>query len=274
MNNIMELTTKRILPLLFLLSLTACDEDSGVPSDSYATNEIYPNITAVETQDGGVITTVVLEPDPNTGDMLYLNGGDRFYTSLGTPPDQLISFGDELFTNAQLLSTRLKIMEQNGTSEYSSIDTTAGLAPPVRAYVAFERGYGKWTGQTWVELPPAFTLLNPAPNSSISRTFDDPITLSWTDIDNTATMQLESQMVCLYTRYPIVTINLGIDTGTAQVSAADYFPPGAPINWDCRASFTLKRIGPTRFISSELGLGSLNTFQGIQQRTVEFTSAP
>ncbi len=269
----MEPTTKRILIIVLLLLSAGC-EPSGSPSNTYADHDLYPNFTAVEDETGEVTTTVVLEPDPFTGQMLYLAGGDKFYASLGTPTSQLLSMSSDLFTTSQTLSSRLKIMEWRSSSTYVAIDHTTGLTSPVRSYVSFERGDGRVTGETWVELPPAFTLLNPAANSSLSRTFQDPITLSWTDADNTATMQLESQVVCLGIRYTPITIDLGPDTGTAQVSAADYFPPSAPINWDCLTAFTLKRLGPMRLISQELGLGSLNTFQGIQQRTVAFTTTP
>lgn len=264
----MEIT--RTLPLLLLVSLGGCGESSSVPSGSLTNNNIYPNITVVENQNGEVVTTAVLE------NSVYLSDGDKFYASLGTPPDQLINFSDDLFATAQTMSTRLKVMEKRTLSEYFATDTSAGLAAPVRAYVAFERGSGQWTGQTWVDLPPAFTIINPASYSSLSRVNQNPIALTWADSDNTAMMELDSQAVCNGVRYSAPTISLGPDTGSASVDAVDYFYAAGvlDVTATCQVGFTLRRLGPPRGISEELGLGSLNTIQGTQLRVVEFTSTP
>ncbi len=263
----MEPIIKRILPLLPLLLLTGCS-DEPVPSSTLSASDIVPIITATEDQSGEVEITAVLY---NTlMSMTTLSNGDKFYTSLGTPPDQLMNITSDLFSNSQTMSTRLKVMQERTSSEYFSLDTTAGLTPPVRAYVAFERSGGQWTGQTWVDLPNDFTILTPNASSLLSRA--QPITLSWSDVDPTTTMQLQSAVIC--GGQPFYKNDLppfGTDTGSVVLNAADYFPAGAP-DINCFATLILQRVGPAR-ATAGLGLGP-GTIQSIKERSVEFTSTP
>lgn len=256
-------------PLLFIV---ACD-GGGDPSSSYSSTEISPTITITEDQKGDVLTLVQLQS--TSGSSLYLSDGDTLYASLNTPPYQLLSASEDLFSVGETISSRLKLLEKRSTGTYYTIDNTAGLPSPVRAYVAFIRGSGEWTGQTGIELPTAFSILNPAVDSSISRSVEDPITLSWTNTDSATTMEMESQVICngdYYPQTPMV-IALGTDTGTVQLNTADYFPSTAP-DMVCHAVFTLKRMTPVRYISSELGTAAGSSIQGIQKRTIEFTSTP
>lgn len=264
----MEPSTKRILPLLTLLLVVGCDSDS-TPSGTLAASDIAPVLTATQSQNGEVEITAKIYN--TSGGTTTLTDGDTFFTSLGTPPDQLMNFTSDLFTTAPTMSDRLKVMQRRTSSEYYSLDYATGMTPPVRAYVAFERGNGEWTGQTWTDIPQDFTILAPAANSSISRS--GSLTLSWSDVDNTVPMELDSAMICNNIPYYKTDIAPFTDPGSVVLAAAEYFPAGAP-DMTCHAVFTLKRTGPVRYVSSELGLGPGSSIRGVMEHTVEFTSTP
>lgn len=261
--------TKWILPLLPLFLLGGCD-DSDSSSSSYSSTQIAPRIIVSEDQYGNVTTTAVMQTISGTS--LYLADGDTLYAALNTSPEELINADDDLFQTGHDLTTQVQIMEQRGTGKYYAIDSTDDLTPPIRAYVGFERGDGDWAGQTSVVIPRDFTVLSPAYYSSISRSTEDPITLSWTDVDETTTMELDVRMICDNETY-FATVPLGVDTGTAQVNAVDYFPADAP-DMSCHAVFTFARMTPERYIAEELGTAGGSSIRGIKQIMVEFTSTP
>lgn len=262
---------RRMLIILPLILLGGCDDsDSSSSSSDYTNTQIAPRITAVEDQNGDI--TVVAEMQAIDGTSLYLASVDRLYTSLNTPAREPLSSDDNLFETGYELTTDVHLMVQRDPGEYISFHNTGNLTPPFKTYVAFERGDGGWLGQTSVVIPGGFTILNPAPYSSISRSTEDPITLSWTGIDETTTMELDVRLICDNDTYT-TSVTLGTDTGTAQVSAVDYFPSFAP-NTTCHAVFTLSRAGPVRYISEELGTAGGSSIRGIKQEMVEFTSTP
>lgn len=262
---------RRILAILPLILLGGCDDsDSPSSSGGYTSANIAPRIIAAEDPKG--IVTVLVEMQAIDGTTLYLADSDRLYSSQNTPAAQSLSSNDNLFETGNNLTTDVHMMTYGSPGKYISFHSTNNLTPPYRTYVAFERANGGWIGQTSVVIPEAFTILNPAPYSSISRSIEDPITLSWTDIDETATMALSVRMICDNDTYT-TSVSLGADTGTAQVSAADYFPVFAP-NTSCHAVFTLSRAGPVRYISEELGTAGGSSIRGIKQEMVEFTSTP
>ncbi|MFO7592848.1 MAG: hypothetical protein R6X15_02230 [Pseudomonadota bacterium] len=269
----MQNITIRTLPLLSLLLLGGCGGSDSSSSSNYTNTQIAPRITASQDQSGDVTTVAILQS--SSGASLYLGDGDRLYASLNTPPADLVNTDGDLFETGHELTTRVQIMESLGTEKYYANESTDDLNPPIRAYVGFERGNGEWVGQTSVVIPRDFTILSPASYSSISRNTDDPITLSWTNVDETTTMKLHSRVICNNLTYLAEeAISLGADTGTAEVSASDYFPANAPTDINCHAVFTLERSSPERPISEELGTAGGSSIIGIKQKMVEFTSTP
>ncbi|MES0328485.1 MAG: hypothetical protein ABUK13_09885, partial [Gammaproteobacteria bacterium] len=137
-----------------------------------------------------------------------------------------------------------------------------------RSYVTFDRSNQPSAANSWVELPPDFSILNPSSNSSVSRS--GTVTLQWSDFDNVSIMKLDIGAVCDGVRYP-ASINFGIvNTGSIVLSSADYFPVTPLSTSNCSVSFLLKRQS-LGFVSPAFGGG---TFEGIQQRMVQFTSIP
>jgi hypothetical protein len=275
-----------IAPLLMLLMTLAGCGPGEIPSPSnlFVTNNIYAYMKAVQDESGDVITTVQLR-DGNLPAANYINlsGGDTLYSSLDVPPRQYLSFEGDLFANSLNVSQQLKVMAERdlyrnfilysevlwGKPEYFASGTPAGGASPVRAYVGFERAGNALVGESSVALPPAFQILAPVAESSLSRA--TPVTLSWTDIDAASTMELDVAGDCLdgnrYTQHFVI----GADTGTVTLNSADYFPAtGVSPTISCRVAFMFQRVR-LGGISTDFAFGS---FTGVQQRTVQFTSVP
>jgi hypothetical protein len=282
----MKFTRKgAVAPIFALLSLTllaGCGggQNTVLPSASVTTNSIYAYMQAVQDESGNITTTVQLRDGPtNTARYLYLSSGDVLYTSLDIPPQQYLNFSGNLFDNSLKLSDHLKVASVRdlytdyflfnkvltGKPEYFSVDTpSASSSLPVRAYVDFERS-GKLTGPSSIDLPPAYQIVAPASNASFSRAF--PLTLSWTNVDPTTTMRLNAAYVCLDGSRDHLSKILGTDTGSATLSSSDY-SPATGVN--CQVALILQRV-LTGGVSTQFAFGS---FEGIQQRTVQFTSIP
>lgn len=278
----MVMNIKAVSVFFMLALLAGCQEDTVLPTVSITTAEIFPVMRSVQYEDGSVLTTVELHNF--TGTYLYLSGGDQLLASLNAPSEQFTSFNDNLFSNAQLLSNRVNILEERnlytdyglfftevtyGKPEYFTLDNSDGLSLPTRSYVTFNRSSQQSATDSWVELPPAFSILNPTTNDVISRT--GTITLQWSDFDNVSIMKLDVGAVCDGIRYT-TNLNFGVvNTGTVVLSSAEYLPgvPALSIS-NCSVSFLLKRQS-LGLVSSAFGGGS---FEGIQQRTVRFTSTP
>lgn len=271
---------KRISIIFSFLLLSGCNSDDPLPSAGITTTEIFPIMKSVQYEDGSVLTTVELHNF--SGDFLYLSNGDKLLTSLDAPPEQFTSFDNNLFTNAQLLSNSVNVLQERylytdyflffietyGTPEYYALDDTSGISAPIRSYVTFERNNQQTATNSWVDLPATFSILNPAAHDSISRS--GTLTLTWSGFDNVSTMKLDVGAVCDGVRYP-ASINLGIvNTGSIVLNSADYFPVAPAVTSNCSVSFLLKRQS-LGFVSTAFGGGS---FEGIQQRTVQFTSVP
>ena len=273
-------------PILALLSLTllaGCgSSDSASPSSWYPTNSIYAYMKAVQDESGNISTTVQLRNGPlSTDAYLYLADGDILYSSLDMPPQQYMNFNDNLFGNSLEVSQRLKVMSARdlytdfhlftqivwGKPEYVSLGTPGTSSSPVRAYVDLERSGQVMTGASFVELPPDFQITAPASEASISRAV--PLALTWTNVDITTTMRLDVAGVCVDgSRYTLNHI-IGPDTGAAALNSADYFPStGTATN--CRVAFMLQRVR-TGGVSPKFAFGS---FEGVQQRTIQFTTTP
>lgn len=285
----MEFTRKgAVAPILTLLSLAllaGCGGgDVASPSSWYPTNNIYAYMKAVQDESGNITTTVQLRNGPlSTDAYLYLSDGETLYTSLDKPPQQYINFNGNLFGNSLELSQRLKVMSARdlytdyllftrvvfGKPEYFSHDTPSSSASPVRVYVDFERTGNAMAGESTVELPPAFQILAPAGEASVSRA--TPLALTWTDVDITTTMELDVAGICADgSRYNLNLI-LGADTGSATLNSADYFPTtGISPSINCRVAFMLQRVR-TAGVSPNFAFGSI---KGVQQRTVQFTTTP
>ena len=239
---------------------------------------------AVQDESGNITTTVQLRDGTlNTAKYLYLGAGDILYTSLDVPPQQYFSFTGNLFSNSLTLSQHLKVAAVRdlytdyflftqtlyGKPEYFSVDTPSPGASPIRAYVDFERAGNVFTGPSFVDVPLAYQILAPATDAIVSRAA--PLTLTWTNADATTTMRLNVAGVCVDgTRYSQSYI-IGTDTGTTTLSSANYFPAtGTSPSTNCRVAFILQRVR-TGGVSPKFAFGS---FEGVQQRTVQFTTTP
>lgn len=283
----MEFTRKgavaQILTLLPLTLLAGCGGgDTPSPSNWYPTSSIHAYMKAVQDESSNVTTTVELRDDPTgTANYLYLNGGDRLYSSLDISPQQYLNFNGNLFGNSLELSQRLKVMSARdlytdyflftnvafGKPEYFALDTPVTASLPLRAYVDFER-----SGQvieSSVDLPPAFQITAPASDASLPRAI--PLTLTWSNVDPATTMELDVAGICTdNSRYNMHLI-LGTGTGSAPLSSADYFPvTGINPSINCRVAFLLQRVRLAG-VSMQFASGS---FRGVQQRTIQFTSTP
>lgn len=279
----MEFTRKGVFaPILVLLSLTlltGCGGETASPTTWYPVSSIYAYMKAVQDVSGNVNTTVQLRNGPTVdATYLYLDGGDRLYSSLDISPQQYLDFNGNLFSNSLELSQRLKVMSSRdlytdygvftnvifGKPEYFSVDTPNTSSSPTRAYVGFERN-----GQVLessVELPAAFQIVAPASGDSISRT--TPLVLTWTDADPATTMELDVAGICEDTSRYNLHLILGADTGSATLNSADYYQGSSSIN--CLVAFMLQRVRLVG-VSSQFASGSIT---GIQQRTVQFISTP
>lgn len=258
---------------------------SPAPSTSYPTSSIYAYMKAVQDESGNVTTTVQLRNgSASTSTYLYLAGGETLYASLDIPPQQYLNFSGNLFGNSLVLSERLKVMASrdlyinyglftqvvSGKPEYFTVDTPTVGSSPVRAYVDFSRAGNVMTGASSIDLPPAFQILAPAAEASVSRAA--PLSLSWTNVDPTATMILDVAGSCVDgSRYTLNHI-IGPDTtGSVTLTSADYFPAtGISSSINCRVAFMLQRVR-TGGVSTQFAFGSFN---GIQQRTVQFNTTP
>jgi hypothetical protein len=250
--------------------------NSPLPSTSYATNSIYAYMKAVQDEGGNVTTTVQLRDGAaSTAKYLYLAAGDVLYTSLDIPPQQYMSFNGNLFGNSLTLSQRLKVAAVRdlfvnyflftqvvtGKPEYFSDDTPGAGTSPLHAYVDFERAGNVLTGPSSVDLPPAYQILAPASDATVSRAAA-PITLSWTN---------DIAGVCVDGNRYALNYYIGTDAGSATLTGANYFPTTGTIpTGNCHVAFMLQRV--------RTGSGSpkfaFASFEGVQQRTVQFTSTP
>lgn len=278
-------TTRRAFWLGCLLLLVGCeDEEEPLPTAWFATQEIYAHMKAVQNERGSVLTTVQLRNGAGSNAAyLYLSSGENLYTSLNQPPEQLLSFSDDLFTNAQATSSDLQLMQSRylsaeyvlfsevvwGSPEYYVTDTPE-TSYPTRAYVVLERKEHEMTSSSVVDLPSPFHILEPAQWSSISRT--NPLQLTWSDVDPKSTMQLDVAGLCDSDARYTMSLILGTDVGAKTLTSADYFSSTISPQSNCHLAFLLKRIRSDGTVSTEFAFGS--TFQGIQQRTVQFTSTP
>jgi hypothetical protein len=241
---------------------------------------------AVQDESGNVATTVQLRDGvAPTAQYLYLAGADVLYTSLDEPPKNFMSFNGNLFSNSLILSQRLKVASSRnlfsdyilftkvvtGKPEYFSIDTPVAAASlvPVRAYVDLERAGHVFAGESFVDLPLAFSITAPASAASVSRA--TPLVLSWTNVDATTTMRLNVASICEDGSRYNLSHNIGTDTGAATLNGTDYFPAtGTSPSTNCRVAFMLQRVR-TSGISPNFALG---TFEGVQQRAIQFTTIP
>ena len=277
-----------IAPILAALSLSLAGCSDGIiasPSNLYVTNAIYAYMKAVQDESGNVTTTVQLrDGQATTAAYLYISDGEALYTSLDVPPQQYLNFNGDLFGNSQAVSQRLKVMSARdlytdyhlftqvvwGKPEYVSLDTPSTNSAPVRAYVDFERTGNVMTGESSVELPPAFQISAPAAEVSVSRAV--PLVLTWTNVDLTSTMELDVAGICLDNTQYTKHLTLGpTDTGTFTLNGADYFPAsGTNATTNCRVAFLLQRVR-LGGVSTKFAFGS---FRGVQQRTVQFNTTP
>jgi hypothetical protein len=274
-----------ILTLLSALFLAGCGgANHPAPSTSYATSAIYAFMKAVQDESGNVTTTVQLRDglDPVTARYLYLAGGETLYTSLDISPRQYLSFTDNLFGNSLDLSQYLKVMGARdlyteyflfnqivlGKPEYYSVNTPTAGSSPVRAYVDFERAGNVLAGETSIVLPAAFQILAPASGASVTRA--TPVTLTWSNVDATATMRLDVAVICDDGLRNTLNRNLGADTGTTTLNSADYLPAGVSASATCQVAFILQRVH-SGAVSPNFAFGSI---EGLQRRTVQFTTTP
>ena len=279
----------RALKLLFVLTIVAglmsgCGHgDSPSPSASYPTSSIYVFMKAVQDESGNVTTTIQLrDSTASTAQYLYLSGGDALYTSLDISPQQYMSISGNLFGNSLALSQHVKVATSRdlytdyflfnqivyGKPEYFSFNTPDAGVLPVRAFVDFERAGNVMTGASFVDLPPAYQIAAPASNATVSRAA--PLTLTWTNTDPAATMLLNVAGSCVdgsrYTQSHVI----GADTtGSVTLASADYFPATGPAV-NCRVAFILQRVR-SGSVSPKFAFGS---FDGVQQRTVQFNTTP
>lgn len=285
----MEFTRKgAVAPIFALLLLTlpaGCGGSiSASPSSWFPTNSIYVYMKALQDESGNVTTTVTLRDGAAITDAyLYLSEGEFLYTSLDVPPRQYINFNGNLFDNSLKLSQYLKVMSSRdlftdyflfaqvvrGKPEYYSFDTPRSSVSPVRVHVDFERTGHVLTGESSIDLPPAFQISAPAREASVSRAA--PLALSWTDVDPASSMELDVAGICEDgSRYTLHHI-LGADTGAATLNGSDYFPStGISASINCRVAFMFQRVR-TGAVSPKFAFGS---FKGIQQRTVQVTITP
>jgi len=270
--------------LVALLAAGCGGSSSPSPSNTYATNAIYAFMKAVQDESGNVTTTVQLRDGvAPTAQYLYLAGADVLYTSLDEPPKNFMNFSGNLFSNSLILSQRLKVASSRnlfndyilftkivtGKPEYFSIDTPVAGSSPVRAYVDLERAGHVFTGESFVDLPLAFSITAPASAASVQRSAN--LVLSWTNVDATTTMKLDVAGICDDgSRYNLSHV-IGTDTGSATLNSTDYFPAtGTSPSTNCRVAFMLQRVR-TSGISPNFALG---TFEGVQQRAIQFTTIP
>ena len=273
-----------ILTLLLLTQMAGCNGvDPASPSGWYATSSIYAYMRAIQDQSGKVTTIVQLRDGATaSARYLYLSSGDVLYSSLDKSPQQYLGYNDDLFNNSLELSEHLKVMSARdifldfglftniiyGKPEYYAVNTPGTGSSPTRAYVGFERSGQVMAGESSVELPPAFRILAPASEAIVSRTV--PVTLTWTDVDPTTTMELDVAGSCIdNSRYNLHLI-LGSDTGGYTLNGSNYFPASITPSMNCRVAFLLQRVR-LGGVSPQFAFGS---FKGIQQRTVQFTSTP
>jgi hypothetical protein len=271
-----------ILPVL----LTGCGGGaSPMPTGSFTTSSIYAFMKAVQDESGSVTTTVQLRDGmTNTANYLYLSAGESLYSSIEKPPQQYVNFSGNLFGNALDLSQHLKVMASRdlytnyflftqvvyGKPEYFATDTPIPGASPVRAYVDFDRSGNVLTGTSSIDLPGVFQIVSPAAAATLSRA--TPLSLTWSNVDATTTMTLNVAGVCTDGNRYSKTVSFGPDTGSINLTSADYFPAtGVSTTANCLTAFILQRtkIGP---VSAQFAPGG--GFTGVQQRTVQFTTTP
>lgn len=274
-----------LLLVLVVMQLAGCGGSSAPsPSTSFATSSIYAFVRSVQDESGSVTTTVQLRDGAaSTAGYIYLAGGETLYASLDAPPAHFMSFSNDLFGNSVTTSQRLKVMQSRnlyidhllfetfavGNPEYVASDTPASAATPVRAYVDLERTGKVMAGASSIELPPAFQITAPASAAIVSRA--SPPTLTWSPVDPASTMMLEVAYVCDDgTQGSPDAFNLGLDTGSAVLSASHLPTPTTTPSSNCQTAFKLQRVR-TGSISANFALGNI---KGIQQRAVKFTTTP
>jgi hypothetical protein len=252
------------------------------PSNWFTTSSIYAYMKAVQDESGSVTTTVQLRDGPtSSAKYIYLSSGDVLYTSLDKPPEQYMSFSGNLFSNSLQIEQRLRVMGSRdlytnyllfdqivtGKPEYFSTDTPGTNATPPRAYVELERGHAM-TGPSFIDLPLAFQISAPVGGASVSRA--TPVTLTWTNVDATTTMEIDVAVACDDGTRNTWNHIFGTDTGSATLTNASYLPAAVSALVNCRAAYKLQRT-KTGGITPQLAFGS---FKGVQQRTVQFTITP
>jgi hypothetical protein len=274
----------QVATLLSLALLAGCTGgESALPSSWFPASSIYAYMKAVQDESGGITTTVQLRdgPDPVTANYLYLSSGETLYSNLDKPIRQALSFDSNLFSNSLALSQHLKVMSERnlifdygiysdvllGKPEYFSFDTPTTSTLPVRAYVGFERSGQELAGEYAIELPPAFQILSPVAEAVVTRA--TPISLTWSDIDTTSTMELDVAGICTDSSRYDMHLVIGLDTGSYPLNIADVIP--AAVTVDCRLAILLQRVR-LAYITTPFAFGSYS--KGVQQRTVQFTSTP
>jgi hypothetical protein len=259
--------------------------NSASPSTSYPTNNLYAFMTAVQDESGKVSTTIQLrDGTASTAQYLYLDGGEAFFTSLDIPPQQYLNISGDLFGNSLALSQHVRVAAVRylytdyflfaktvyGKPEYYSVDTPGSGSSPVRAYVDFSRAGNVMIGASSIDLPPAYQIVAPVSDATFSRA--TPLTITWTNVDPTATMMFDVAGICAEgSRYNQSHV-IGPDTtGSVTLTSADYFPAsGISSSINCRVAFILQRVR-TGGVSTQFAFGSFN---GIQQRTLQLNTTP
>lgn len=266
--------------------LTGCGGSSAPkPSGAYPTNSIYAFMKAAQEENGNITTTVQLRdgPDVNTAGYLYLSSGEVLYSSLNRPPQQYMSFSNNLFSNSLDLSQRVRIMSSrylymdyvlfsnvvSGKPEYFASDSPDAGTTTARAYVDFERSGQVMAGTSYVDIPTSFQITEPATAARIPRA--TPITLTWAGADPSTTMRLGGAIVCEDTTQNSWNSISIPNTGTATLNSADFLPAASDPTKTCQTIFMLQSV-KTVLLSTPFALGS--NFEGIQQRTVQFSIVP
>ena len=220
---------KRALFLLPAL-LSACGDPPPTDTSGIATRELSLQVI-VETDDTETRLAVGIYANGYDYARLALTSGEKLVVRIaGGQPIEL-------------------------TREASSLATYRARLPVVEGSFAIDLERGDDSARdTWVELPPAFTIATPADGLHLDR----PFTMTWSPMAPTATMKASIAAECVR----VGERTLAHDAGSFTWSAADYVTTNEPP--PCTATIRLLRTGGS--IAKGPGLAGIQLFRASQVR--------
>lgn len=208
-------------------SVAACHDDAPKPSTQVGTDQTYVFFSVTARSSGPVYADAQLREGGAGGAPLQLAGGDSLWFSAGQPVNAFEASGNIADALADA-ADRIARMDEQGTFEFDFLflefailgtpyyTGTLNPVPENRYYLGYLREQLSNATESYVSLPPAFQIIAPLSNETVSRTND--IVVNWeTSAESIDEVEIHASLVCEGVIRQSFNNRLTSDTGTYTV---------------------------------------------------------